>query len=522
MPNVVIVDQACDFGAKTEINAGAYQLVNTGGDVLSIGAVTGTASTQYNAAVVSGQVVLTAKVASPSAGTVIIADITGIDTVNIGSATVTVSTIASAYSASTMLEMMNAYDGSILGEQILTRDFYENPTSARWDFKAPTALPSGTYDGTNHVKITPHSGAITQIGGIWLHGASGAGCRYVYFDDIDFTGDASAGNTLVYIYQGASDLKFTNCNFEDSRGYAAAGSWISAILTNSNYSNDATVTDCTFNYVGSTSVAVQLSGNNMTFERNIANHIDSDFLQHVGREMDNPSFNDNKIWMKYIFNPAAHGDFYQILGSGLIRDATNLTACRNVMIRGQDVNDEVDGQGIFSSDFGARTMLGATVENNEFVGTMVRGISVKATQMTIRNNLAVFDWYADPLEAAGARFSGIFADGDQVIVTDNVTNFMDTSLATNVTEDNNQIAVVDTTGNPDSYDGLFNAPTGGAALTSSNFITSYKAKIGGLLDGAGIGARDTAGDYIVPTPYVWPPTVAQMVGGFSFGFNTNF
>ena len=497
----IISNQACDFGAKTKITAGAYQLVNTGDGVDTIGTVTGTASTQYTVTVVSDEIVLTAKVSNPTAGTVIIADVTGLDATNIGSVTVTVSVIADAYSIASITEMKNAYDGSVLGEQLLTRDFWANPDSAREDFWAATALPSGTFNGSNHINITPHTGAVTKIGGIWLNASAGAGCRYVKFTGIIFTGDGSIQPMLCYVYQGASEIRFDTCHFEDSGGYDTSGDWVSAVGCNSDNSHTIELENCTFKYVGGLGNTLILRGSNCKLINNIvAIGVDTDFVQFVGISMNNLVITGNKIYVKYGFDGLDHGDFYQLNGSSLTEDASNLIFEENIMSRGQDVNELLDGQGLFMSNFGVYKLDGANIVNNEYVGTMLRGISVAGDNINIQYNTILYDIYADPSTAASTN-SGIYLGlGDGCTVSNNVANLIDINVgATNVTQTNNQIADELTSGFSNSYDELFNSPTGGAALTMSNFIDSYKPKVSGLLDTNAISARDTSGVYRIPS-----------------------
>lgn len=87
----IIADQAVSIADDLLEDAHVLTLVNTGGGVDTIGAITGTASTQFNVNVVSEEIVVTAKLDNPAAGTVIIADVLGLSGTNIGSVTVTVS-----------------------------------------------------------------------------------------------------------------------------------------------------------------------------------------------------------------------------------------------------------------------------------------------------------------------------------------------------------------------------------------------------------------------------------------------
>lgn len=490
----IIASQTCDFGAKTLINAGAYQLVNTGDGVDTIGTVTGTSSSEYTVAVVSDEIVITATASgTASSGTLIIANVTGLDATNIGTVTVTVTAIADSFSITGITELNAAMSVTTLGDVIYTRDFWSNSDSSRADV---WGVPSGTWDGTNYVNVTPHTGAVTKIGSLWLNGTSD-GCKYFQFEDIDFTSSGVAQGAIIFIYQGARFFKFLNCRFKCTVADGTGSVWVGAITTNNNASEGIKVVGCDFSQIGGQYNVMSLRGSNCEVSSCTTElGVGQDFMQINGPTMDNLVIEDNVVSIKYLFNAVAHGDFFQIVASSLTKSMENVSFQRNTMIRGQDINDYDDGQGFFFGSYGSYNIDGAVIKNNLYVGSLARAVSLRGDDVVIQYNTLLFDEYADAASAT-TKNSGIYMDaGDTITISNNCMIYISTAGCSNVTTTNNQLADWATVSPaPDSYDELFNAPKGGGSLTAANYVDSYKAKTGGLLDTNTIGVWNTAGVY---------------------------
>lgn len=397
----IIASQSCEFGAKTLTTYGAFQLVNTGGaSVTALGTVTGTSSSDYTVAIVSGQVHITVN-GTASAGTLIF-------TVNGGSAiTITITTIANSYSISTLAEMDATGQLAALafGDTIYNRDGEYNFARLDVDTIKRTVVLTGTWDGTNYVKIKPHDGA-TAVNH-WRTQVNGQTVKSGYFhftksDDglstMNFKGQddgvfGGGSNAVLYFEQGSSNNKVSECWFENRAGStqtSAVNNPGAVRFTGSGGSGGNIIDNNTFinSYVGIAHTGVT---NDLVISNNTIREAWIDCIKFE-------SGNDIQITDNLMYDKkdlvSAHGDYIQGVFAAAAADVEDITVTGNIAYRGDGVTGAPDGQFIFLSgnNVPGYDLLRATITNNFCLIEFVNGISVdNAKDCTISNNTCIGD-----------------------------------------------------------------------------------------------------------------------------------
>lgn len=202
-----VQNQTADFGASTASGAGAYQIVDDGGDPVTnvTDAGTGTAG---------GYTLTSGGVISPSSsGAFSARDGETIDiSCDQGTATVTLNVIASARSVANIDQLTAAAGASALGDQVLLRGGDYNQALADKRIKLATA-PSGTWTGSNYVVIKPHTGETCTLHRLWLDNANG-GTKYFSIEGLHLDTDTGGAATLAGVIDarnGATDFRIKGC-----------------------------------------------------------------------------------------------------------------------------------------------------------------------------------------------------------------------------------------------------------------------------------------------------------------------
>ncbi|MBS0371759.1 MAG: hypothetical protein JSS57_21465 [Proteobacteria bacterium] len=386
--------------------------------------------------------------------------------------------------------------------------------------------PTGTWTGSNWVKISPRDPLTTVWAGTLLDGFSAEATgrnAYLWFDQINWSVPLLDGQdpNSTSIFSGASVsnyVKITNCQFlcPETIGTPPTGTGRDlsiAITANGSfwYIEDNRAENvwifCTSSSVGDTLV---ITGNDI-----IGCYNDGFKTNHY-----NIKFEDNFITNKRCADPStlsgsdgAHPDTVQHLGwsDGISR--TIGTYKRNIMVRGDGRPSWPDGQGMFLTDSkNGSSLLGLEMENNFVIMTMQNGISLtNSIDPVVRGNATILDptvggvvntntgtdpYIYTPAIALGGESSATAHGGilsgnirNQAVIT--YGNHNPPPVATNnITLDPAAVS------GPSSYAENFVNPEFGAVLNSrAAVIARFTPKVGGPVDLAGAGPWDTSGNW---------------------------
>ncbi|MEE8288907.1 MAG: hypothetical protein V3R25_05795 [Nitrosomonadaceae bacterium] len=498
----VVLNTVEDFGALTLIDEGDLQLSATNGP--TAWAITGgTASTQYK---VNNSGVLQAKVTGPTAGTIFVTATN--DAGTSPAETITISTPANSYSVGTTTQftsLMNTVAIN-LGEAALLRGVTFGVNSSTTVINRTTA-PIGSFTGSNHFVVKPHTGASPIVKFIDMNGVNG-GAKFFEFDG--FIVERNHGESLIHadavftIRGAASDIIVKNCTIQTNDWSNGSGPVDLPFAIELINVTDILIIDNTFLrcYDGVNAD----DSSDITVTTNTMRQIGNDYIKIAGttKAFDNFLVNGNLMTDLKEFSSGAHRDFYQIIN--VSTNSVNVDVVANIMQPGVTTafGAGTGGiQGIFRNAGGDTTTVSGNIDGNVIILDNPNGIFLDFfTNTTVRNNTVIMD----PVESSVGNFSKIeYRNTDNVTVENNVSSaFGDISGNTNLTETNNQIAdrsAVSPVTN--SYEELFFDPV----TETDDATVDYAYKSGGLLDvadpkiggpGVGTGVDYANGTYTPP------------------------
>lgn len=386
--------------------------------------------------------------------------------------------------------------------------------------------PTGTWNGSNWVKISPRDPLTTVWAGTLLDGFSAESTgrnAYLWFDQINWSVPLLDGQdpNSTSIFSGASVsnyVKITNCQFLCPETIGTPPTGTGRDLSTGILANGAFwyIDHNRFENVWHACTSSSLSDTiEFTWNDVIGCWADGFKTNYYNIKVE-----DNFITEKKCADPSVlsgtdgvHPDTCQHLGWGDGISRTIGTFKRNIMVRGGGRPSWPDGQALFLTlSKNGSSLLGLEAENNFFIMTMQNGLAVtNSIDPLVRGNAFIRDptvggvvntntgtdpYVYTPLMRFGGEDSSQAHGGT---LSGNISNYPVVEYGNHSpppTATNNVTLDPDAVSGSASYSANFVNPEFGAVLDSREaVIARFTPKVGSSIDLAGAGPWDTSGNW---------------------------